>query len=113
VHGRDYYFVSTDEFEAQVKADAFAEHALVHGNWYGTLRSAIDESLAGGRSLVISCMASNNVPIALPSEVTHCDLKPGHITVCTVFVVAVSAAVTKQRGALVITRRLILSAVLL
>lgn len=52
VHGREYWFVGAEEFERQVSERAFAESAQVHGNWYGTLRTAIDGSLAQARSLV-------------------------------------------------------------
>lgn len=82
VHGRDYYFVSKDEFEAQVQADAFAEHALVHGNWYGTLRSAIDESLSGGRSLVfdIDYQGAQQLRAAYPDAVSVMVLPPDMVT---------------------------------
>jgi guanylate kinase len=32
VNGRDYHFVSTQEFESMVQRGEFAEHAFVHGN---------------------------------------------------------------------------------
>jgi len=34
--GRDYFFVSKACFEEDIKAGNFLEHALVHGNYYGT-----------------------------------------------------------------------------
>lgn len=45
VAGRDYHFVSDAEFDALVAEDAFVEWAVVHGNRYGTARSAL---AAGG-----------------------------------------------------------------
>src|SRR4051812_32763622 len=36
VNGREYHFVSREQFEDMIHADAFAEHAEVHGNLYGT-----------------------------------------------------------------------------
>ena len=35
-NGRDYFFVSKEVFEEDIKAGNFLEHALVHGNYYGT-----------------------------------------------------------------------------
>jgi len=34
--GRDYFFVSKEAFEEDIKAGNFLEYALVHGNYYGT-----------------------------------------------------------------------------
>jgi len=51
--GRDYYFVSTDEFKARQKAGAFAESATVHGHLYGTLRSEVERVLAAGRNVIM------------------------------------------------------------
>ena len=41
VDGRDYHFISREEFDRLVAEDAFAEHAEVHGNCYGTLKSEL------------------------------------------------------------------------
>ena len=49
VHGRDYYFLSEDEFTARREAGEFAEWANVHGNLYGTLKSEVARVLGTGR----------------------------------------------------------------
>ena len=36
--GREYHFVSVEEFERREAAKEFLEHAEVHGNYYGTSR---------------------------------------------------------------------------
>ena len=41
VDGRDYYFITREKFHALVAENAFAEHAEVHGNCYGTLKSEL------------------------------------------------------------------------
>jgi len=45
--GRDYFFVGKEAFEEDIKAGNFLEHALVHGNYYGTslkpVRAALKE----------------------------------------------------------------------
>ena len=46
-HGRDYFFVSKDEFAAMVGRGEFLEHARVFDNFYGTARSQVEASLAG------------------------------------------------------------------
>jgi len=41
VDGKDYYFIPREKFDALVAEQAFAEHAEVHGNCYGTLKSEL------------------------------------------------------------------------
>lgn len=40
-NGVDYHFISGKEFQSLLKQDAFAEHAEVHGHFYGTLKSEL------------------------------------------------------------------------
>jgi guanylate kinase len=53
VDGKDYTFVSRDEFEKLLRKDEFLEHAVVYDNYYGTRRSVIGESLARGKDIVL------------------------------------------------------------
>ena len=48
-HGRDYFFVSREEFLQKVRDNGFVEWAEVHSQLYGTPRAAIDEWLASGK----------------------------------------------------------------
>ncbi len=50
VDGRDYYFLSPDEFQQKRVADEFIECEEVHGNgnWYGTLRSELERAQHAG-----------------------------------------------------------------
>ncbi len=52
-HGREYYFVSADEFDQMVLRDAFLEWANVHGQRYGTSRQAIEERMAHGADVIL------------------------------------------------------------
>jgi guanylate kinase len=52
VNGRDYWFVTTDEFQRMVEANEFAEWAHVHGNRYGTAQAPIEAALAAGRDII-------------------------------------------------------------
>lgn len=51
--GLDYHFLTKERFEELLKENAFIEHALVHGNYYGTLKSPISEVLAEGNSMIL------------------------------------------------------------
>jgi guanylate kinase len=53
VDGEDYHFLTVDEFQARLAAGEFLEHALVHGNHYGTLRAEVMGYLAGGTDVVM------------------------------------------------------------
>lgn len=50
--GREYHFVDRPRFEAMVKAGAFAEHAEVHGNLYGTSLEEIRAARAGSSGVI-------------------------------------------------------------
>ncbi|MEH6664701.1 MAG: guanylate kinase [Brevundimonas sp.] len=52
VDGRDYHFVSHEEFQRLVDQDAFLEWADVHGQRYGSPRGPIDRALAEGRDVL-------------------------------------------------------------
>ncbi|MBL7648369.1 MAG: guanylate kinase [Candidatus Hydrogenedentes bacterium] len=52
-HGRDYYFLSREEFELKREAEEFVEWAEVHGNLYGTLFSELDRCLATGKDVIL------------------------------------------------------------
>lgn len=50
--GRDYYFVSKDEYQRMVKAGELLEHAHVLGNDYGTPRKPVEKALSEGRDVL-------------------------------------------------------------
>lgn len=52
-HGREYFFVSQQEFDAMVAADAFVEWAHVHSNRYGTSKKAIEDRMAMGADVIL------------------------------------------------------------
>ncbi len=51
--GRDYHFLTTDQFRHKIEAGEFIEYAEVFGNLYGTLRSSMEEALAAGRTYLL------------------------------------------------------------
>jgi guanylate kinase len=51
--GRDYFFVSLEEFQQKVAAGEFLEWAIVHGHYYGTSRTAIQHELDAGQDLLL------------------------------------------------------------
>ncbi len=51
--GREYNFVSKEEFELLIAENEFLEYAEVHGNYYGTSKSAVTEMLESGRDVIL------------------------------------------------------------
>ena len=82
--GRDYWFLSPEEFERRLEAGEFLEHATYAGNRYGTLRSELDRvnpaAGDGPRGLVleIELQGARQVRTALP-EAHQVFIKPPSI----------------------------------
>ena len=53
VDGRDYHFLTRDEFEAMRDGDDFLEHAEVFGNYYGTGRAQVETLRRAGRDVLL------------------------------------------------------------
>jgi guanylate kinase len=71
LEGRDYHFLSRDEFAGRADANDFLEHAAYSGNRYGTLRSEVERRLAAGSSVVleIEVQGARQVRAAMPEAV--------------------------------------------
>ncbi len=52
VNGVDYFFVTKEEFEADIKNNDFLEYAKVHDNYYGTSLKPINKALAEGKLVI-------------------------------------------------------------
>ena len=52
-NGREYHFVTVEEFEAMKARGDFLESALVHGNYYGTSRVWIEEQMKAGNDVLL------------------------------------------------------------
>jgi guanylate kinase len=74
VNGRDYHFLSDEEFEERVQNGEFVEHAMYAGNRYGTLRSELERP-ARGIVLEIDVQGARLVREALP-EATQIFIEP-------------------------------------
>jgi len=53
VEGREYFFISRDEFERRIEAGEFLEYANVHGNLYGTSLAESRKVFNSGRDLIV------------------------------------------------------------
>lgn len=51
--GRDYHFVSENEFNDCIESDGFLEYAEVHGNMYGTSKTQTERFTSEGRDVIL------------------------------------------------------------
>ena len=70
--GREYWFLTREEFLARREADGFLESAEVHDRFYGTLKSEVDEKLRAGHVVVldIDVQGAAQVRVKRPDAVT-------------------------------------------
>ena len=70
-NGRDYFFLSIDEFKRHIERSDFIEWALVHENYYGTLKSVVERMLAAGQDVMleIDVQGALQVRDAMPEAV--------------------------------------------
>lgn len=67
VDGKDYHFLSKDDFSARIEAGELLEYAEVHGNFYGTLKSEVSGYLTKGTDVVMDIDVQGAV------QVRDCD----------------------------------------
>ncbi len=86
VDGKDYFFLSRDEFDGRRNSGEFAEWAHVHDRMYGTLRGEVDRLLDSGRHVLmdIDVQGAAQFAAAFPDSVL-------------IFLVPPSAEVLRQR----------------
>jgi len=74
VDGKEYHFLSPDEFEKKRRAGEFLENFEVFGTgtWYGTLRKTVEDELASGRWVVleIDVQGAKTIKEKFPSALT-------------------------------------------
>jgi guanylate kinase len=101
--GREYHFTDTDDFLARRARGEFLEYAEVHGHYYGTSRTWIEQRLRAGRDVLleIDWQGARQVKGAFPHAVGIFILPPS--------IDALEARLHKrgQDSAQVITRRLL------
>ncbi|MDM7923314.1 MAG: guanylate kinase [Pyrinomonadaceae bacterium] len=77
-NGRDYHFVSMDEFRERIDAGEFLEYAEVHGNMYGTSRLITEHILSTGRDVILEIDVQGAISVMeqMPDAVSIFILPP-------------------------------------
>lgn len=80
VDGKDYFFVTTDEFENLVRQGDFLEYANVHGNLYGTLQRQVKMETEAGRDIIleIDVQGAETVMTKMPEAVSIFIMPPSY-----------------------------------
>lgn len=78
VHGKNYFFISKEEFESGIQKGDFFEYAQVYGNYYGTPKQKIVEKLDQGIDVIleIDIQGAMNVKKVYPEGVFVFILPP-------------------------------------
>ncbi len=78
VDGRDYWFVSTEEFAKKLEKGEFVEHAEVFGNLYGTPRDKLEQALSKKKNVIleIDVQGALIVKEQYPEAVMICIMPP-------------------------------------
>lgn len=80
--GKDYHFLSKQDFETKISHGQFLEHACVHGNYYGTLRESIVEKLQAGHDVLLdidvqgAAMVRQNADATLRADLVDVFIMP-------------------------------------
>ena len=61
--GVHYHFVSKEEFQKDIEEDHFLEHALVHGNYYGTSLKPVKKALSEGKLVIFDIDVQGNMAV--------------------------------------------------
>ena len=80
VDGRDYFFLTPEEFRRRLEAGDFLEHASYSGNYYGTLRSEVESRIEKCDSVVleIEVQGARQVRDALGDTAVLIFIAPPH-----------------------------------
>ncbi len=78
VHGQNYHFISEQDFQQRIEQDLFFEWEKTHGNYYGTLKSSIEQALEDGVDLLldIDIRGSLSLQKAFPRNTTIVFIAP-------------------------------------
>jgi guanylate kinase len=77
-NGKEYFFVSREEFETMIAAEEFLEHAIVFGNYYGTARRFLREAENRSNDLLldIDVQGASKIKEKIPQAVSIFVLPP-------------------------------------
>ena len=91
--GVDYYFLEAADFLKRVQAGNFLEHATVHGNSYGTLKSEVLNKLRQGKDVLLNIDVQGAASIRSKADADE-DIRNALVTI---FLAPPSLATLEER----------------
>ncbi len=78
VEGRDYFFLTKEEFELRINRGDLVECEEIYGNYYGTLKSEVDRALARGNVMLfdVDVKGALSIKRKYPDEAVLIFIKP-------------------------------------
>ncbi|CUU09507.1 guanylate kinase [Candidatus Kryptobacter tengchongensis] len=78
VDGRDYFFVTREEFEKKIQNGELLEWEEIYGNYYGTLKSVVEDALKNGDVLLFDVDVNGAISIKrkFPDDSVLIFIKP-------------------------------------
>lgn len=83
-NGKEYYFLTTDEFKEKIEEGAFLEYCEVYkGKYYGTLASVVDGMLSEGKNVLmdLDVIGAQNIKEQRPDQTITIFIKPPSLQV--------------------------------
>ena len=94
--GVSYYFMNREDFEKKLAAGGFIEHAVVHGNLYGSPKAPVVKALEEGRDVLMNLDVQGAAAVRRYME-TAAPGDPLKRTLVDIFVVPPSTEVLRNR----------------
>src|SRR5512143_154102 len=81
--GRDYFFLTREEFERRIRLQELVEWEEIYGDYYGSLKAEVDRALAAGRSMVfdVDVKGALSIKRKYPAESLLIFIKPPSVEV--------------------------------
>ena len=83
VNGKDYFFLSIEEFEKLIASGVLVEHEFFFNNYYGTLKSEVDRSLNAGHSMIfdVDVKGAQSIKKKYPDDAVQIFIAPPSIEI--------------------------------
>lgn len=82
-HGREYFFISKEEFLKKIESRKFVEYEEIYGNYYGTLCEIIEKAIFNNKFLLFDIDVKGAIKLkkVFPTETLLIFLKPKDLSV--------------------------------
>jgi len=78
IDGKDYFFISREEFEGKIRRNELIEWEQIYGDYYGSLKEEVDNAFKAGRSILfdVDVRGALSVRKKYPEDAVSIFIKP-------------------------------------